>query len=51
MVCCAVAAVLLVAGGAFSELLDMWKHPDLRNTDDGLRQDLHGHTHHDDHRR
>lgn len=49
MVCCAVAAVLLVAVAALSELRDVWKHPDLRNTEHDLHQDLHGRSHYDDH--
>jgi len=49
MICCAVAAVLLVGLGAFSELRDVWKHPDLRSTEHDLHHDLHGRTHHDDH--
>jgi len=47
MACCAVAAVLLVGLGAFSELRDVWKHPDLRNTDEASRQNLHGRSRHD----
>jgi len=30
MIGCAIAAVILIVAGAFSEFRDLWKHPDHR---------------------
>jgi hypothetical protein len=37
MIACAVVAVLLLAMGAFSDLHDLWAHPDHRPAEDDPR--------------
>jgi hypothetical protein len=46
MVLCAVGAILLVGLGAFTELRDLWAHPEHREDVEASHHDnWHGHPH------